>query len=104
MTTYLVRKASDHEAIGIFWASSIQELGYIIDCDCIDPQECEIKVSRCGGIGWFEPTNVKFPIQFDGDDEVDLELESLSFSDALNLTDEKGWRPFGEWSLFGRRS
>ena len=111
MSTYGVRLSEGHQAVGIFWAESLYELFWAID-ECWDPQECEIKKLKAGGIMWKGKTDIQFEvetdIQFsDEGDDVPVSFDGASYSEqtSMDLHSSDGWRPVQiEWGYPDREA
>lgn len=65
MRAYLVRIAKNHDLVGIFVASSLRELCYLID-ECTDADICECAVLPSGGLYWDSPA-ARIPAKINGE-------------------------------------
>tara|TARA_R110000868_G_scaffold402329_1_gene678562 strand:- start:554 stop:871 length:318 start_codon:yes stop_codon:yes gene_type:complete len=103
MSAYGVRLSEDHQAVGIFWAESLNDLFWAID-ECCDPNECEIKKLKAGGIMWEGKVSMKFP---DNGHGPHLTFDDASYSGQTynDLDSPDGWRPVHfEWGYPDREA
>ena len=91
MRPSLVRLTENKEIVGIFCASSLVELGEMID-QCCDPRQCEYLPIKSGGIYWPKPNapTLPFPENEDGFDFTGVTLANWDV-DLLNKMAK--WRP-----------
>lgn len=64
MKAYFVRKATDHEVVGLFVASSVALLATVVD-ECCDPTSCEYALATMGGVMVSSVTASRWPLPDD---------------------------------------
>ena len=99
MPTYLVRIIEAHDLVGIFVASDLRALAFLID-ECTDPGDCEYQRMKPGGIMWTSPA-VVVPIELSDDDDDALNFEVPIPWSAVSLT-ESWWDSFYAWTNSGK--
>lgn len=64
MKAYFVRKATDHEVVGLFVAPSVALLATVVD-ECCDPTSCEYAPATMGGVMVSSVTASRWPLSDD---------------------------------------
>lgn len=59
MSAYIARIKEDKQMVGFFWASTINELFWMVD-ECCDPYIVEFSKTNRGGVFWQKPIDWKF--------------------------------------------
>ncbi|MGJ5024935.1 hypothetical protein [Bradyrhizobium oligotrophicum] len=102
MPAYLVRTINDQDLVGVFFATSIRDLAWLVD-EAVDPDLCEYIRLGPGGVIWTEPS-IKIPTQCKSELEVDWEAEEppipwsgASFTEVWGYStyrqNERKWKP-----------
>ena len=77
MNAYFVRKAANHEVVGLFVASSAALLAAVVD-ECCDPTICDYALAPMGGLMVAAVTRARWPFAADDADQTGLEAAVLS--------------------------
>ncbi|MBW5438585.1 hypothetical protein FXB41_28625 [Bradyrhizobium canariense] len=77
MPAYLVRTIKEHDLVGVFYASNVYDLAYMLD-EVLDPSQCEYTSIGPGGVIWEEPAiSIPVPRKVNDDDEPGDDEDNL---------------------------
>jgi hypothetical protein len=103
MSAYIARIKEDKQMVGFFWASTINELFWMVD-ECCDPYIVEFIKTNRGGVFWQEPIDWKFidpfPIQseecYEAYENLRLKAGAPTISEYImvDIKNDDRWRTF----------
>lgn len=68
MPAYLVRTIDEHDLVGVFYASNVVDLAFMID-EVLDPSDCEYLLIGSGGTVWSDrAVEIPPPPRYDDED------------------------------------
>jgi hypothetical protein len=100
LRAFFVRKAANHEVVGLFVAPTVLLLVALVD-ECCDPNACEYAPARMGGITVGESTAATWPLSdtaSDGSFQFATGLEAAALTqqwedDLRFIADSLSWKP-----------
>jgi hypothetical protein len=91
MANYIVRLTETGEIVGLFSASTDEELFWMVD-ECVDPWACECRRIRGWGIMWPKPNAPKVPLP-EIEDDVSLSGATLTELAQMEFLSDGKWKP-----------